>query len=348
MCAIERKIKSVDLKLTDVCNINCIMCGQRVRNEGVFVKNYLNLKKIISFFSNIPPRLKIYLWGGEPLLHPQFCDVVSFFLEKKAIIAINTNGFLLDRFMKYFCEVPIETLIISLDGLGEIHDKIRRNPGLFNRVEKSLKNYINLTRRNDERRSVVINFTVLPENYLNMEEFCEVVKSWDVDSINFNFPILVNEKLGIEFKDFVLKSFGKKVTSWEGYIGHYENAFDYAKFAQICNRLINRYGYFIRWSNENMVINENNLRLYYENTDQILPSLRKNPWPIENNPCKMISTGLAIDATGNIVTCPDFPDTVIGNIEDNKFEEFYKVEPYHLYNLDQQYSAMCYRCPHRT
>lgn len=348
MQTIDRKIKSIDLKLTDVCNINCIMCGQRVREEGVKVKNYLKFDKITTFFANIPPGIKVYLWGGEPLLHPQLRQIVSFFLDKKANVAINTNGYMLDRYMEYLIEVPLNTLVVSLDGLGEIHDKIRRSKGLFNRVEKSLKDYIRITRKGDFRRSVVINFTILPENYLNMEEFCGVIKSWDVDSINFNFPILVNARLGAEFKDFVLKSFGKNFTSWEGYIGHYENAFDYAKFAQICNNLINKHGYFLRWSNENMVINEENLRLFYENTDILLPSLKNNPWQVKNNPCRMISRGLAVDASGNIVTCPDFPDTIIGNVDKDKFEDFYDSERYDLYGLKHEYGAVCYRCPHRT
>ncbi len=343
-----RRITSIDLKLTDVCNLNCIKCGQRVRKEGSGVKNYLRLDKIILFFSDIPEGLKVYLWGGEPLLHPQFQQIVAFFLDKKATIAVNTNGFLLEKYIEYFCSVPLNTLVVSLDGLGEIHDKIRGNNGLFDRVEKALKNYISLTRRGNFRRSVVINFTIFPENYLNMQEFCDVIKGWDVDSINFNFPILVNEGLGMEFKEFVFKYFGKNFTSWEGYIGNYKNEFDYAKFANICNNLINKHGYFLRWSNENILLNDENLRLYYENTDVLLPSMRKYPCLAKNAPCRMLLRGLAVDATGNIVTCPDFPDTVIGNIEKDKFEDFYDAQRYNLYGLNEEYRAPCYRCLHRA
>ena len=343
----KREIKKIDIKLTDKCNLNCIMCGQRVRKDGKQNGVYIDKNHLKKFFSKMPEDLEVYLWGGEPLLHPDFEEIVSFFLSKKAKVSINTNAFFLNKHLDFLSEKPIKSLIVSIDGLDDMHDYIRRTDGLFWKIKNSTLKYIEKSRKFG-RKNVVINFTILKENYLKMEEFCDEVKSWDVHSVTMNFLILVDEERGKKFEDEVLEKYNKKITSWRGYVKEYKNKFDYEKFEHICNEIINKHGFFIRWSNENFILDKDNLKKYYEMPHEILQSLTPLMYELINKPCVKIEESVAIEANGNIVICPDFPDTIIGSIREDKFSDFYNKKKYEIYGLDKEYKAICYRCAHRS
>lgn len=343
-----RKLKAIDIKLTDVCNMNCVMCGQRARQEGVFVKNFIDLERLSAFFANMPAGLCVYLWGGEPLLHPYFQEIVKFFIEKNSRISVNTNGFLMKNYMNFLINSPIEALVVSLDGLGQLHDRIRRHEGLFQQTKEGLLAYIEKTRNVVPKRSVVVNFTVIPENYREMEAFCDEAIKWDVTSITMNLPILIDREMAESFSENCRQKTGKRLCSWSGYTAQYNNAFDYSLLSSICSRLANKYGHFVRWSNEKMPLTGENFKIYFEQPDVPLPGVRIGPWHSRNAPCSKLTRGLAIDATGNIVLCPDFPDTVIGNISTDRLSDFLDDNRYHLFGLYDELGAICLRCYYRV
>jgi MoaA/NifB/PqqE/SkfB family radical SAM enzyme len=324
------------------------MCGQRIRKEGLKEKNYLSLEKIKTFFNDMPEYLKVYLWGGEPLLHPKFREIVVFFLEKKSQITINTNGLLLDKYLLFLANAPLDTLIVSLDGLGEIHDTIRNYKGLFARIEKSLKEYIAILHKNKRNTNVVINFVVQPENYLTMPVFCEEIKSWDIKAISIDFLYLVDPDLARQFRKKTLRLYKKDIVSWKSYTKTKDNMFNYEILSGTYHDLMNKYGYFIRQRKENYIVNEENLRIFHEKPGILLPRLYKAPWKNENTPCRKLKESISVDSNGNIVICPDLPDTIIADIENYKFSDFYDLSKFNLIGLDKGYSALCCRCSHRN
>lgn len=345
--SVPRTIRSVGIKLTDVCNVNCIMCGQRVREEGVWIKNFVDEEKLKQFFATIPTGTSVYLWGGEPLLHPRFRSIAAFFVEKKTKVVLNTNGFLLSKHIDFLNELPLETLIVSLDGLETLHDQIRRQPGLFRRATMALRKYVSVRRRRRLPEGVVVNFTLIPENHLELERFVREVKTWGVTSVTVNLPILVDSAATERFADEKKLSAGWKLTSWRGYATKYRDAFDYDRLSRICERVADVHGHFVRWSNERVPLSPQNLKTYYERPDVPLEGIRTGPWKAQHKPCAMLTKGLAIDANGNVVQCPDFPDTVIGNIGANRLEDFISDAPFHRFGLYDEVSPMCLRCPYR-
>jgi hypothetical protein len=183
---------------------------------------------------------------------------------------------------------------------------------------------------------------------LHIEEFCREIKKWDVYAIRMGFLILVDEKEGEIFRKKMIDEYGTDINSWRGYSKEYKNCFDYDKLNKICNSIINEHGYFIRWTNENFVFNEDNFRLFYEEPNTLLPSITPLCYNQINKKCRKIEHDLIIDSTGNIVTCPDFPDTVIGNITSDTYDKFTDKSVYKRYSLDEEYQAICYRCNHRN
>jgi MoaA/NifB/PqqE/SkfB family radical SAM enzyme len=86
------------------------------------------------------------LSGGEPFLRPEFSDICRQFIRRNKTrqIYVPTNSYFKDRMVKHIAatleESELELFVVemSLDGLGEFHDKFRGSPGSF---KKAMETY---------------------------------------------------------------------------------------------------------------------------------------------------------------------------------------------------------------
>ena len=146
-------------------------------------------QKIINddIFKNIK---SVGINGGEPFLCNNLISFVKILSEKENIQAINiiSNGFLTDIILKKTKEIyeickrkNINFHIsFSLDGYGEIHNKVRGIPNVFPRTIKTISNIVN----NKELYcdSYDIGCTVVKQNvdYLvELESFAEKM-NWNI------------------------------------------------------------------------------------------------------------------------------------------------------------------------
>jgi len=86
-------------------------------------------------YRKLPATLRdINVSGGEPFLHPQIVDIVRVLHETcpKARITISTNAFLTDLTVKRVTDIlkfyPAIGIRISIDGVGDMHERVRRIP----------------------------------------------------------------------------------------------------------------------------------------------------------------------------------------------------------------------------
>lgn len=129
---------SAIVAVIDRCDAHCVMCN--------IWKNGLGGEVNASFFKKLPSSLKsINLTGGEPFLRndlPQIVRVISEQCRKPRII-ISTNGLNTDLIVKQMEAIrKINQRVgirVSIDGIGEIHDKIRGTNGAFEKSLNTLK-----------------------------------------------------------------------------------------------------------------------------------------------------------------------------------------------------------------
>ncbi len=126
------------LAVTYRCNSRCTMC------DIWKLKDTPELE--LEQYKKLPPTLcDINVSGGEPFLRQDIVDLVRILHETcpKARIVISTNGYLTDLIKEKMREilkyVPTAGVGISIDGIGEMHDKIRGIPGGFNLATKTVK-----------------------------------------------------------------------------------------------------------------------------------------------------------------------------------------------------------------
>lgn len=126
------------IAVTYLCNSRCVMCDfwKETRQPTVALDDYRRLPRTLR---------NINVSGGEPFLHPRIVDIIRVLHETcpKARITISTNGFLTDIVMARVREIlrflPRIGVRISLDGVGEMHERIRRIPHGFEKVMATLR-----------------------------------------------------------------------------------------------------------------------------------------------------------------------------------------------------------------
>lgn len=174
------ELKSVFLEISNKCNQKCIFCS----NPHDASLATINNKKIIQMINELY-RCKIKdlrLYGGEPFMNSEFCEIVSHSLKKGMEISIYTNASFLNNKTKNFLKNnKIRKLFVSVDGpTAEIHEKIRGVKDCFNKTIENIKLFIRLG------ITVDVLFTVCALNKDYIFETYQLLKSLGVNDIKCN------------------------------------------------------------------------------------------------------------------------------------------------------------------
>lgn len=137
----QKKPLHINLEISLACNARCPFCDywkvepQENTPESLFV-----------FLKKMNPVL-ITISGGEPLMRQDICEYVQ--KLKQAVphsyISLISNGSLLSlEKAGGLCESGVSQLCISLDYLSDFHDKVRRLPQVFQRIQELIPKVVKL------------------------------------------------------------------------------------------------------------------------------------------------------------------------------------------------------------
>jgi len=168
---------AVELQINTTCNLKCKHCCQA---DYVNVMPYKQVKFILDtlYKSKV---FEITLVGGELFLHPDIEKIIKLCCDKYYFATtIVTNGTLLKSSLIKKLARFKDTLsfLISLEGVGEINDKIR-GKGVFQTVDKVLRNL------KKQSFYVEISTTINNFNINHCQELINYSRSLDVP-LNFN------------------------------------------------------------------------------------------------------------------------------------------------------------------
>ncbi|AUM96495.1 TPA: radical SAM protein [Clostridium botulinum] len=136
---------SLELDLTNLCNNQCPECVG-VRDNPVSL-TFEQIKKLVDQLSNdFDMKSIIISGGGEPLLHPNFCEILYYIKQKGLKIGLNSNGLALNAEKAKAIIDCCSYFRISLDaGTPEIYIKTHgMNEESFNKVIKNIKMFSNM------------------------------------------------------------------------------------------------------------------------------------------------------------------------------------------------------------
>lgn len=124
---------------------------------------------------------------GETLFAPNLVEIAKYIKSKKKsiVIFISSNANMPGFIEKITLVLPyIDTLQISIDGIGNTYDKIRLG-GKFQQLEANLEGLRNIIQEDGKEIDVMFNMVVSPDNYESMSDVVDFAHKYGVKFINF-------------------------------------------------------------------------------------------------------------------------------------------------------------------
>ena len=169
---------NLTVSVTYDCNSKCTTCNIW-RKDKVDELSFSEYEQIFDSIGSTPYWVTVS--GGEPFLRDDLVDLVSSMCEKlkPSIVNIPTNGLIADTAerVSMLCKANPRTHFIvnlSIDGIGEKHDKIRGVPKAF---EKAMESYDKLSKIIHGNFEVGIHTVVSKQNSSDIKEIYEFVET---------------------------------------------------------------------------------------------------------------------------------------------------------------------------
>ncbi len=177
--------KKVRIAITEKCNFACPFCY----NEGMSnISKILSVGDIRLIAEAISPYVSgLKIVGGEPLLHPQFGEVVEL-CSKTCSTTVTTNGFFLDRWTKYL--ERLTGITVSIQSLNpEIYRSLM---GTRFGPEVVLRQISLFTEKTEI--PVSVNCVLTNENSPSILNFIEEIVSCGANAVNLLGLLCITDK----------------------------------------------------------------------------------------------------------------------------------------------------------
>lgn len=185
----DHKLSYLFWECTLNCNFFCKHCGSSAGRK--IFPGELNTAEIKKAFKSIAEdydarEIMMAVTGGEPLLRKDIFDVMKYARSLGFPWGMVTNGFLLDESVaQKMKDAGMSTVSISIDGIGETHDKFRGADGAY---EKSIK-AVKILAAANFLDCIQITTSVNKNNFNELEKMYEIflplgINSWRVMNVD--------------------------------------------------------------------------------------------------------------------------------------------------------------------
>jgi radical SAM protein with 4Fe4S-binding SPASM domain len=139
----ENRLLAIRLETNRSCNLRCRYCyaegGERLKNE----LNAKTLANVVSQAKEMGVHSVVVIGGGEPTIHPQFRELISFIHSLNIVPTIFTNTITVSTELAKFLYANNASVMGKLDSLhAELQDFLAGCRGAFGRIQRGLKNLI--------------------------------------------------------------------------------------------------------------------------------------------------------------------------------------------------------------
>jgi MoaA/NifB/PqqE/SkfB family radical SAM enzyme len=167
--------------VTKRCNLSCEMCfnWEDMQRES----DELTLEEVEKVSRSFERLLQLTISGGEPILRADLPQIIEAFYRNShlSLCTLTTNGFYKDKTLRIVQEIldrcPLLELrvAVSIDGLQEAHNQIRRHPLSFQRAIETFEALRSLY-ENHDRLALHITTVVGRSNHDKTHEIYDYVQ----------------------------------------------------------------------------------------------------------------------------------------------------------------------------
>jgi MoaA/NifB/PqqE/SkfB family radical SAM enzyme len=123
---------------------------------------------------------QVVMSGGEALLNPNFFKFCEILKKQQIKVSLLSTGLTLRRHAEQLL-LYVNDVIVSLDGNGEIHDRIRNIPGAF----KKLREGVQYIKHIDPGFKITARTVIHRLNFRHWPAIIETAKEMGLDQISF-------------------------------------------------------------------------------------------------------------------------------------------------------------------
>lgn len=134
-------IKRLYINLTNKCNRECPFCCAFSKPDNNTFLNFNQFQSIINYHNDLKEPYEVELEGGEPLLHPQFTDIINFLTQQKLLqtLIVISNGVLIDKYIEFLYTASQKKKIVMKFSVN--YYLLNRDPNLFVQLEQRIQQY---------------------------------------------------------------------------------------------------------------------------------------------------------------------------------------------------------------
>jgi MoaA/NifB/PqqE/SkfB family radical SAM enzyme len=170
-------LEQVVLFVTARCNMSCSFCFYYEEIDSASRSKELTLEEIRAVARTMRPFYLLNIGGGEPFVRDDVDEICGAFIEHAGVrqVIIPTNGWYaertvaaVERLVSRRPEAAVAVLL-SIDGIGEEHDRIRGLPGSYDRALETYRGLAEVRRRRP-------NLSLLTNTTLNRDNESRIVE----------------------------------------------------------------------------------------------------------------------------------------------------------------------------
>ncbi len=158
------------------CNLACLHCYTNSFDQDF--TGELSTQEVYRVMDNLKEYKVpvLILSGGEPLLRPDIFDIAERAKKMGFYTGLSTNGtYITEANIERIAGLGLDYVGISLDGIGEVHDRFRRKEGAFEGAIRGIR----LCRKNGIK--VGIRCTLTQENHQSLDGLLELQVKEDIN-----------------------------------------------------------------------------------------------------------------------------------------------------------------------
>jgi MoaA/NifB/PqqE/SkfB family radical SAM enzyme len=140
------------------------------------------IKKIIDETALYFPNAKLGYAFTEPSIYPHLVESLEYAKKKKLFTTLTTNGLNLSKLAEKLVNAGLNELYVSLDGVPEIHNKIRGHVRSFESAFDGIKQITSLS---NGSLKISVYCTITEWNFNSLAEFVHLFRGMPLKEIGF-------------------------------------------------------------------------------------------------------------------------------------------------------------------
>jgi radical SAM protein with 4Fe4S-binding SPASM domain len=269
------------------------------------------------------------------LLRKDIVELVEHISRHDLICHINSNSTLIEAKAEALVDAGLDFISFSLDAPEKINAEITGSDQAFGRVVAGIKRLSAARERAGTGFPVIQMFTVVSEkNQGHLLEMAKIAEELRVDTFVVSFPIFTTPALERASSDIFRRELGVDPIYWKGFVADMSKMNPDLIEEQL--RLISSRSWSFVYKQFPPATADFSAAIHFRRPDVVQGSRR----------CGLISTMPVILPNGDVSTCWDHPDYVVGNINESPFLDIWNGDRYRRFRdvVGEGLLPTCARC----